>query len=40
MNVEGFQIKIQKKLFWAMVLIKDLWTWTTVVSKVVNFVNY
>jgi hypothetical protein len=40
MNVEEVKIKIQTKLFWVLVLIKDLWTWTTVASKVVNFVNY
>jgi hypothetical protein len=39
-SIEEFKIKIQKKLFWVLVLIKDLWTWTKVASKVINFVNY
>jgi hypothetical protein len=38
MNVEVFKIKIQKNLFWVLVLIKHLWTWIIVASKVVNFV--
>jgi hypothetical protein len=28
-----------KKKNWVLVLIKDLWTWTTITSKVVNFVE-
>jgi hypothetical protein len=40
MSVEDFKTKIEKKLFSVLVLIKDLWTWTMVASKVVNFVNY
>jgi hypothetical protein len=40
MNVEKFKIKIQKKLFWVLVLINDFWTWTTIAPKVANFVNY
>jgi len=40
MSVGEFKIKIQKKLFWVLVSIKDLWTWTTITSKVVNFVKY
>jgi hypothetical protein len=38
MNVEVFKIKIQKNLFWVLVLIKHVWTWIIVTSKVVNFV--
>jgi hypothetical protein len=33
MSVEEFKIKIEKKLFWVLVSIKDLWTWTTITSK-------
>jgi hypothetical protein len=40
MSVEEFKIKIDKKIFLILVLIKDLWTWTTFASKVVNFVDY
>jgi hypothetical protein len=40
MNVDKSKKKIQKKLFWVLVLIKDLWTWTIVASKVVSFLNY
>jgi hypothetical protein len=40
MNVEKFKIKFKKKIFWVLVLIKDLWTWTIVASKVVDFVIY
>jgi hypothetical protein len=40
MNVEEFKIKIEKKVFWVLFLIKDLWTWIIVVSKAINFVNY
>jgi hypothetical protein len=39
MIVEEFKIKIQNKLFWLLVLIKDLWTWTTFASKEVYFVS-
>ncbi len=28
--LEKFKIKIEKKLFWVLVLLKDLWTWTTI----------
>ncbi len=38
MSVEEFTIKIQKFLFWFLVLVKDIWTWTIVASKVVNFI--
>jgi hypothetical protein len=33
MCVEKFKIKIEKDLFWVLVLIKDLWTWITIASK-------
>jgi hypothetical protein len=39
-SVGEFKIKTKKKLFWVLVSINDLWTWTTITSKVVNFVKY
>jgi hypothetical protein len=40
MNVEEFKIKIQKIIIWVLVLVEDLWTWTIVAYRLVNFVNY
>jgi hypothetical protein len=40
MNVEEFKTKTQKYIFWVLVLIKDIWVWTIVAWKVVNFANY
>jgi hypothetical protein len=40
MNVEEFKTKIQIVFFWVLVLVKDLWTWTIVALKEVNFANY
>ncbi len=39
MIVDKFKAKIQKNIFWVLVLIKDLWIWTTVTSRAFNFVN-
>jgi hypothetical protein len=36
-NVEVFKFKIHKIQFGVLVLVKDLWTWTTIVSKSINF---
>jgi hypothetical protein len=40
MNVKEFKIKIEKKLVLVLVLINNLWTWTTITSKAVKFENY
>jgi hypothetical protein len=39
MSVKEFEAKIQKRIFWVLVLVKDLWTWITTTSKGVNFAN-
>jgi hypothetical protein len=40
MNVEEFKTKNQEKISWVLVLVKDLWTWTIVTKKAINFANY
>jgi len=40
MSVEEFKIKIKKNKIWVLVLVEDLWTWTIVAYRLVNFVNY
>jgi hypothetical protein len=40
MNVEEFKTKNQEKISWVLVLVKDLWTWTIVTKKTINFANY